>query len=222
METVNIVLQYWPAFQSGLATTLKLAGIVWLGGLGLGTLLGYLVDRYQRWLKWPFDIACFVLSGIPVLVALVWAHYPLQVLMRVVIDPFVTACWVLTVVNVFAVAQTLSAALREFPTGYITAAKVCGVTRRQTFWHIKLPIIVRQILPGIVTSQVVILQSTLFTSLISVDELFRAAQRINASAYKPVEIYTALALFFLAICLPLNGFSIWFSSHLTKRVVDDY
>jgi polar amino acid transport system permease protein len=222
VDTVQIVVQYWPGFWSGLATTLKLAGIVWLGGLFLGTLLGYLVDRYQRWLKAPFDIACFVLSGIPIIVMMVWAHYPLQVLMEVVIDPFFTASWVLTLVNVFAVAQTLSAALCEFPAGYITAAKVCGITRRQTFWKIKLPIIFRQVLPGVVTSQVVILQATLFASLISVDELFRAAQRINAAAYRPVEIYTALALLFLGICLPLNGFSIWFRSHLTKRVVDDY
>ena len=49
------------------------------------------------------------------------------------------------------------------------------------------------------------LQATLFASLISVDEIFRVAQRINAVEYKPVEVYTALALFFLLVCLPLNG-----------------
>lgn len=52
------------------------------------------------------------------------------------------------------------------------------------------------------------LHTTLFASLISVEEIFRVAQRINAKIYKPVEIYTALGVFFLLVCLPLNGFAL--------------
>jgi ABC-type amino acid transport system permease subunit len=128
----------------------------------------------------------------------------------------------LSVVNIFSVAQIISTTLREFPEAYVTAAKVCGITARETFWHIKLPIIFRQILPNLVTSQVVILQATLFASLISVEEIFRVSQRINATAYKPVEIYTALALIFLLICLPLNGFAAWFRARFTRNVTEDY
>jgi polar amino acid transport system permease protein len=222
VNIIRIILTYREGFASGLLTTLELAVVVWGVGLTFGVLVGYLVDRYPRRFRLPFNVASFVLSGIPVIVFLVWAHFPLQVLLKVVINPFFTTCWVLSLVNILAVAQILSSALHEFPTGYITAAKVCGVSRRQTFWRIKLPIIVRQILPAVVTSQVVILQATLFASLISVDELFRVSQRINATAYKPVEIYTALAIFFLAICLPLNGFALWFRHHFTKAVTEDY
>lgn len=222
MGPIDVILRYKEGFYSGILTTLKLASIVWGAGLIFGTLLGYLVDRYPRWFKPPFALAAFILSGIPVIVFLVWAHYPLQVLMGVVIDPFLTAAWVLTFVNTFAIAQIISATLRDFPSSYVTAAKVCGISRKQTFWYIKFPIVMRQMLPSLVTSQVVMLQATLFASLISVEELFRVSQRINATAYKPVEIYTALAIFFIAICLPLNGFSVWFRNRFTKSVTEDY
>jgi polar amino acid transport system permease protein len=218
----TIIFTYWKGFYSGIVTTLELAAVVWSFGLTLGVPLGYLVDRYPRWIRLPFNVTSFVLSGIPILVFLVWTHFPLQVILGVVIDPFITACWVLSLVNIVAVAQILSSALCEFPTAYVTAAKVCGISRRQTFWNIKLPILLRQVLPGLVTAQVAILQATLFASLISVEELFRVCQRINATAYKPVEIYTALALFMLAICLPINGFAMWFRKRFTKRVVEDY
>lgn len=222
MTTLDIILKYREGFASGLYVTLKLASIVWSIGLGLGIGLGYLVDRYPRWIKPPFAVLAFVLSGIPIIVFLVWAHYPLQVILNAVIDPFITAAWVLSVANIFAVGQIISSTLRDFPEAYVVAAKVCGINARQTFWHIKLPIIFRQILPTLVTSQVVILQATLFASLISVEEIFRVSQRINATAYKPVEIYTALALMFLMICLPLNGFALWFRSRYTRNVTEDY
>ncbi|HAX91869.1 MAG TPA: amino acid ABC transporter permease, partial [Rhodospirillaceae bacterium] len=44
------------------------------------------------------------------------------------------------------------------------------------------------------------------------------AQRINSIIYRPIEIYTALALFFLAVCLPVNLLAAW----LKKRYTRDY
>ena len=64
------------------------------------------------------------------------------------------------------------------------------------------------------------LQATLFASLISVDEIFRVAQRINATIYRPIEIYTCLGMFFLLICLPLNGFALWFKEKFTRNLSD--
>jgi len=83
------------------------------------------------------------------------------------------------------------------------AAHVTGMTRWETFRFIELPLVSRQVLPSILAAQVLILQSTLFASLISVEELFRVAQRINSQVYRPIQIYTALAGFFLIVCLPL-------------------
>jgi ABC-type amino acid transport system permease subunit len=59
---------------------------------------------------------------------------------------------------------------------------------------------------------------TLFASLISVQELFRVAQQINSQIYKPIEIYTALAVFFIAICLPLNLLAYWFKKKYTRNL----
>ncbi len=64
--------------------------------------------------------------------------------------------------------------------------------------------------------QVGMLQATLFASLISVNEIFRVAQQINSVIYKPVEIYTALGILFLAICLPMNGLALWLRQQFTR------
>jgi polar amino acid transport system permease protein len=109
---------------------------------------------------------------------------------------FYTAAFTLTIINIFGVADIVRGALNDFPQQYLIAAKVTGLTRSQTVLKIQLPLILRQALPPLLIQQVIMLHTTLFASLISVEEIFRVAQRINAQIYRPVEIYTALGVFF--------------------------
>jgi ABC-type amino acid transport system permease subunit len=216
VNVFDIFSQYSEAFASGLLETLRLASIIWLAGILLGSLIGVLGAKYPRFFGVPFSTIAFVLSGIPIIVFLFWLHYPLQALLNLVIDPFVTASVTLSIVNIFAVSEIVRRALRDFPAQYIIAARVCGISRVRTLVSIQFPLILRQIIPNLLISQVGILQATLFASLISVNEIFRTAQRINSSIYKPVEIYTALGILFLAVCLPLNGVALWLRSSFTR------
>jgi ABC-type amino acid transport system permease subunit len=86
--------------------------------------------------------------------------------------------------------------------------------------RIELPIVARQTIPSLLFIQVSMLQATLFASLISVDEIFRVCQQINSQIYRPVQIYTALAVLFLAICLPMNGLAYWLRARFTKNLSD--
>ena len=216
MSVFEILDKYQSAFADGLATTFKLALIVWLVGLGLGGLLGLLGAKWKTAVGMPSRVLSFTLSGMPILVFLFWLHYPLQAVLKVVVDPFITAVVTLSVINVFAVADVIRGVLVDFPSQYVTAGLVCGLTPGQIMWRIQLPIILRQTVPILLMIQVNMLQATLFASLISVNEIFRVAQQINAQIYRPVEIYTALGLLFLGICLPLNGLALWLKARFTR------
>ncbi len=216
MSVIDILINYYPAFLKGLVVTLQLSAIIWGCGLFIGGGLGLAGTRYNAYIGIPSRVMSFLLSGIPILVFLFWLHYPAQAMFNVVIDPFITAAFTLAIVNIFAVADIVRGALHDFPKQYLTAAKVTGLTKQQTIFKIQLPLILRQILPSLLMLQVTMLHTTLFASLISVEEIFRVAQRINAQIYRPVEIYTALGLFFLAISLPVNGFALWMKSRFTR------
>jgi His/Glu/Gln/Arg/opine family amino acid ABC transporter permease subunit len=209
----NILVTYHQAFLTGLVVTLQLSFIVWFFGIVVGSVLGYSGWRYPEMVGAPSKVFSFILGGVPILVFLFWLHYPAQAVFNVVIDPFYTAAFTFAIINIFAVADLVRAACADFPQQYLLAARVSGLTAQQTAWHIQLPLLFRQLLPGLLMLQVTMLHVTLFASLISVDEIFRAAQRINAMIYKPVEIYTALGVFFLAVCLPINGLAL----HLRKK-----
>ena len=216
LELFEILYKYHEAFLKGLLVTLKLSMIIWIIGIVMGVLLGVLADRHKQGIGIPLFCFSFLLSGVPVLVLLFWAHFPLQVILNVVIDPFVTAACVLSLVNTFMVTDVVKNILATFPEQYITAARVCGMDNRTIVMKIKLPIILQQLIPVLLTTQMIMLQTTLFASLISVEEILRVCQRVNASAYKPVEIYTALAFLFLLICLPMNGLALWLKKKYTR------
>ena len=203
-------------FLHGLLTTLKLCGYIWVLGLAGGTLLGVAASRWRRAVGIVARLLFFALSAIPVLVFLFWLHYPFQVAIGIVLDPFITAVVALSIVNAVFVADAVMRALVDFPRQYVLAAQVCGMSRKCILRHIQVPLTLRQLIPAILLIEIGMLQATLFASLISVDEIFRACQRVNSVVYRPVEIYTALALLFLVVCAPLHAVAHWLRAKYTQ------
>lgn len=216
MSVLDILIKYYPAFLQGLGVTLQMCALIWTSGIVLGVALGVATVRFPALVGIPARLISFLLAGIPTLVFLFWLHYPAQAMMDVVIDPFYTATFTFAILNIFGVGDLVRSALADFPQQYLTAAKVTGLSHRQTVLKIQLPLIFRQILPGLMVLQVSMLHMTLFASLISVEEIFRVAQRINAQIYRPIEIYTALGVFFLAVCVPVNMAALYFKTRFTR------
>lgn len=216
MNVFDIIIRYREAFAQGLFVTLKLAAITWFVGMSLGGLIGASAHRWPRAVGLPLRSIAFLLSGIPLLVLLYWAHFPLQTLLHIVIDPFVTAASLLSLINTVIVAEIWRTALDDFRREYLLAAMVCGMKRGEALRYIQIPLVLRSALPMLLAVQVTMLQMTLFASLISVEELFRVAQRINASIYRPVEIYSALAVFFIIICVPPYLVAFWMRQQFTR------
>lgn len=208
MSVLDIIVKYHDGLLAGLCVTLRLCAIIWSSGLVFGSLLGAASTKSPYWIGGIGRFFSFALSGVPVLVLLFWLHYPAQAIAGVVVNPFYTAAATLSLINIFAVSDIVRQSLLSFPKQFVDAAKVSGLTPAQTLWHIQIPLLLRQVVPPFMLVQVNMLQATLFASLISVDELFRVVQQINAIEYKPVLVYTALALFFLAICLPMNAIAL--------------
>ena len=217
-DVINIIIEYKEGFLKGLQVTLYLSLIIWFVGLIFGSILGIIGAKWKTYIGIPSQIISFTLSGIPIFVFLFWLHYPLQELLHLVIDPFFTTAFAISIINVFSVAEIVRNAINDLPNQYLEAAKVYGVTPFAQLNKIKIPMILRVVLPSFLISQVNMLHLTLFGSLISVNEIFRMSQRINSQIYRPVEIYTALGVFFMLICLPINGLAFWIKYKYVRNI----
>ena len=149
MSVFDILINYREGFFKGLLVTLQLCLIIWSSGIFIGSIIGVAGAKWDFAIGLPSRFASFILSGIPVLVFLFWLHYPLQAMLDVVINPFYTAAATLSIINIFAVSDHVRTVIKDFPSQYVSAGRVCGLTPAQILFHIKFPIILRQILPSV-------------------------------------------------------------------------
>lgn len=209
MSLYEILLKYKSELWNGLWVTLQLCAFVYPIGIVFGVISGTARHKWKSSVGLIGTALTLIISCTPILVFLFWAHYPLQYMLQIVVDPFITSTIVLSVIMSAIISDQTVNALSEFPNQFILSAKACGLSHYQIVRRIQLPIIIKTMIPNILFSMITVLQASLFTSMIGVNELFRTAQRINSDIYKPVEIYTALAIFFLAVCICLTILAKW-------------
>ncbi len=201
---LDILINYHDAFLRGLAVTLGLVVLIALIGIPFGVAVGVVGARVSRSIGSIVSGIYFLTGAIPILVLLFWMHYPLQSILHVVIDPFWTTVIALGFVNFILTAELVRRELDLLPKAYREAARTLGLPTIKIARFIELPILSRRAIPQLLANQGKMLEYTLFASFISVPELFRVAQNVNAMVYRPVEVYSLLVLFFLIILGPLH------------------
>jgi His/Glu/Gln/Arg/opine family amino acid ABC transporter permease subunit len=218
MNPFHVLWQYREAFLSGFVVTFQLLVLSAVGGTVIGIALEWICGRLEGIIRKLADGAAFCITAIPILVILFWLHYPAQAMLGIVIPPFWTALTTLMLLNTFAVYRIVGDAVRDFPKQFIATGLVCGLNREQIVRYIQAPLLLRAALPRWIDQQVVILQTSLFASLISVEEIFRVAQRINSVVYQPVVIYTSMALIFLFTA----GSAMYLAKYLRSKFYRDF
>jgi ABC-type amino acid transport system permease subunit len=201
---IDLIVRYWPALFEGLRVTLALTAIVWLSGLTVGCTVGVIAGSLDDISRLTVKAFSIVVGAIPLLVILFWFHYPVQSLLNLVVDPFYTTAFVLSVVNAVLVAEAVAETIHGLPSEWAASARVNGLSWRQTQYLILFPLALRQLVGPLLLIEVNMFQATIFGSLISVEELFRVVQRINSIEYDPVRTFSLLAVFFLLICAPIQ------------------
>jgi polar amino acid transport system permease protein len=218
MSIFEIFLTYKEGFLQGLGVTLKLCLMIWIIGILVGTAFGVLGAKYNRSFGLITKIISTFISGVPVIVLLYWLYYPMQQEFQIDIPAFNIAVFAFSFVNIFIVSDLVRNAIKDLPNQFLLSAKVSGLSERTILTKIQIPLIFKQLLGPVLLVQISMLQNSIFASLINVDEIFRQIQRINALVYKPIELYTALAMFFIIITVPL----ILIAYYLKRKYAKDY
>ena len=203
-DTFSLIYRYREALLRGALTSLELAGIAWTVGLLLGTMLGVWRASHRRGSgRNSLTFLSMAASSIPIMVYLLWCHYPLQAWLGINIPPFITAAAVFSFYNTLVIGEVVRSAVEDLPVSFALAAQATGLPDSAYIRYILLPLTFRAALPGYLVSQVGVLHMTLFASLISVDELFRVTQRINSVEYNAVGVFSILAIFYFVLSFPL-------------------
>jgi polar amino acid transport system permease protein len=108
------------------------------------------------------------------------------------------------------ITEMVRAGIESVDKGQVEAAKSTGLDYWQTMRYIVFPQALKRIIPPVTGQFVSLIKDSSLLSVISVRELTKASEIINATTYKTFEAYLPLAGLYLVLTYPL--------SYLTRRL----
>lgn len=139
----------------------------------------------------------------PILVQLLWIYYVLPMVMGINLDAWTALVIGLSIYSSAFIAEAYRAGIQAVPVGHREAAQVLGLAPAQTFFRIVLPQAVRMTLPPLAANFVQLIKYSSLGAVISVGEITRRGMELSASIFRPLEIFTFIAVVYFLICWPL-------------------
>jgi glutamine transport system permease protein len=198
-------MEVLPQLLKGAGATLMIAAI----GIGGGIALGFVVGLTRQYGPRPLRPVCVVfvefIRGTPLVVQVMFIYFALPVALGIRFDPF-TAGVVAIVVNAGAyIAELVRGAFASVDPGLREAGIAMGLPPGKILAFISAPIALRRLVPALGNQVIISLKDTSLLIVIGVAELTRTGQEIMAVNFRSLEVWTAVALIYLAITLSLSG-----------------
>ena len=194
---LDIILDsYWKILLPGLTVTIPLTAIAFSLAMVIAVAAALaqfarvpVVRQLCRFYIWVF-------RGTPLLVQLFVVFYGLPKV-GITIAPFPAAVLVFSLNEGAYCAETVRAALEAVPSGQLEAGYCAGLSYLQTMRRIILPQAMRTAFPPLSNSLIAMVKDTSLAANITVVEMLRATEQINARVYEPLALYIEVGLVYL-------------------------
>jgi polar amino acid transport system permease protein len=195
---------YWGLMWQGLLITLLYTVTTVAAGLVIGLVTGTLRTTAPRIVTIPLRACIEVFRCTPLLVQLVWVYYALPVLIGVDMTAS-TACFLALSLYAGAFyAEIFRAGIEAVDVGQWEAARAIGMRRGKIFRRIVLPQAIQVMIPAFINQTILQLKNTSLVSVVAVSDLLYQGSVITAAIYRPLEVYTVVAVVYFAVLFPLT------------------
>ncbi|MCP4333633.1 MAG: amino acid ABC transporter permease [Gammaproteobacteria bacterium] len=175
----------------------------------ISNLLGFLISLLglarQRIARLVYRGYVDVFRSIPPLVSIFWVYYGLPVLIDVGLEPFPAGMLALSLYGSAFMAEIFRGGVQSIDRGQFEAAHTLGLGYLDTMRFVIFPQALRRSLPAIGNQLVIMLKMTSLVSVIGVSEVLRRGNELAVTEYRPLEIYTFVALQYLVLVLIVSA-----------------
>lgn len=211
-----ILLRYAPLFWRGVLVTLGYTAGTILFGLILGLLIGIGRLSKSRLINIPLIGFIEAFRCTPLLVQIVWFYYALPVLLGIQIPATVAAISTLSCYTGAFYAEIFRGGIVSIERGQWDAARALGLGPWTMMRRVILPQAIRRMVPPFVNQSITQLKNTSLVSTIAVPDLLYQGTLITADTYRPLEVYTVVALIYFALLFPSTLLAQAYERHLSR------
>src|SRR6266404_3131198 len=200
----GVVFSYLHFWIKGLGITLAYSAGTVLGGLIIGVVCGMLLLSRRRWITLPVRLYVELFRCTPLLVQIVWFYYALPIVLSVELPAWLAAGLGLTLYMGSFSTEIFRGGIVSIDKGQWQAARALGMTNGELMRHIILPQAVKRMTPPFVNQSIIQLKNTSLLYVVAVPELMYTGSIVVSDTFRPLEVYTSVALMYLAILYPLT------------------
>lgn len=199
----SIIWTYREAFLRGALVTVQLVVLSTLIAFVIGLPLGLMRGANTRLPRYLATPVIELFRSTPTLVQLVWIYYALPILIGVRIGPIAATSIGLGLHSAAYIAEIFRGGIASIEKGQFLAAKAIGMSYFTAMRRIILPQAVRRMVPPFINEFANLIKLTTLGSVLAVSELLHESDNLINTIFRPLEIYTALALVFAIIIYPM-------------------
>ncbi len=182
----------------GTLMTLRIFFSTLLFALPLGLLVSLGRMSKIKIINWPVRLFILIMRGTPLMLQLLFVFYGLKPLFGIQLDRVLAAQTAFALNYAAYFAEIYRGGIESIPDGQYEAAKVLGFTKKQTFFRIVLPQVVKRIIPPMGNEFITLVKDTSLAQVIAVVELLKVTNNWVSSAVSMVPFVIA-ALFYLVM-----------------------
>jgi polar amino acid transport system permease protein len=189
---------------AGLGVTIAYTVGTILLGLAIGLVTGLLRLSRNPMITAPLVAYVEIFRCTPLLVQIVWFYYALPVVLGIDIPAHLAAVLVLSLYTGAFYAEIIRGGVNSIERGQWDAARAIGMRRNQVMRHVILPQAVKRMIPPFMNQSIIQLKNTSLVSTIAVADLLYQGTIITAATYRPLEVYTLVAIIYFLVLFPLT------------------
>jgi polar amino acid transport system permease protein len=197
------VWEYRQVFVRGAIITAQLTFWATLIGTSLGLFLGLMRRSDNAALRYPAAIYIESFRSTPILVQLVWIYYSMPILTGLQMGNIMSCAIGLGLHCSAYVAEIFRAGVNSIEKGQWDAAHAIGMRYPKLMLRIILPQAIRRMIPPLINEFATLIKLTSLGSVLAVNELLHEAENLINNTYRPLEIYTAVAIAFAIMIYPI-------------------
>lgn len=195
---------YWWLIGQGLGVTLFYTVTTVLAGVVIGLIVGILRTAGPRWVSPPLRAYIEVFRCTPLLVQLVWVYYALPVLIGVDMSAAMACFITLSLYAGSFYAEIFRGGIEAVDRGQWEAGRAIGMRQHRIFRRIVLPQAIQVMIPSFINQTILQLKNTSLVSVVAVGDLLYQGTVITAASYRPLEVYTVIAVLYFVVLFPLT------------------
>jgi len=200
----GVLWTYRTLLISGLAYTLVFTVICVVLGLLVGLVTGIGRLSTNQFVTAPLRAYVELFRCTPVLVQLVWFYYALPVLTGIEISAMVAATLCLSLYGGAFYSEIIRGGIISTDVGQVEAARALGMRQHQILRRIVLPQALKRMVPPLMSQSIMQLKNTSLLSVLAVPDMLYQGQVIAHETYRPLELYTFIAIAYFAVLLPVT------------------